>query len=103
MPAPRPPLAPATAFCPALGSGNRRQMAGGYLVGISLSGRWYLDRDHVFGFSPLLPFRLDTQCGDQFIGNGSYLTMEAAWLALAAVVWFVAFKFVQKPVNYFPV
>jgi hypothetical protein len=60
------------------------------------SGRWFLDRDHVYGFSPLCPFRLDTQCGDQFIGHGSYLTIEAAWLLSAAMVWFIAFKFVQK-------
>ena len=60
------------------------------------SGRWYLDRDHVYGFSPLAPFQLDTQCGDQFIGNGSYLTMEAAWLVLAGAVWFIAIKSVQK-------
>jgi len=60
------------------------------------SGRWYLDRDHVYGFSPFAPFQLDTQCGDQFIGDGSYLTMETAWFVLAAVVWFIAAKSIQK-------
>ena len=60
------------------------------------SGRWYLDRDHVYGFSPLWPFQLDTVCGDHFIGHGSYLTIEAAWLVFAAVLWLIAVKFVQK-------
>jgi hypothetical protein len=60
------------------------------------SGRWYLDRDHVYGFSPLFPFRLDTWCGDRFIGHGSYLTIEAAWLVFAVVVWLVAVKLVQQ-------
>jgi hypothetical protein len=59
-------------------------------------GRWYLDRDHVYGFCPLMPFRLDTVCGDHFIGHGSYLTIEAAWLVLAAAVWIVGVKVVQK-------
>lgn len=59
-------------------------------------GRWYLDRDHVFGFSPLWPFSLDTACGDHFIGHGSYLTIEAAWLLFAAVVWLVAVQLARK-------
>ena len=67
-----------------------------FLWMLLFSGRWYLDKDHVYGFSPLIPFQLDTQCGDQFIGYGSYVTIEAAWLAFAVVGWFIAVKFVQK-------
>src|SRR6266404_1308848 len=59
-------------------------------------GRWYLDRDHVYGFSPLWPFRLDTVCGDHFIGHGSYLTIEAAWSVFAAVVWLAAAQLARK-------
>ena len=63
-------------------------------------GRWYLDRDHVYGFSPLWPFRLDTVCGDHFIGHGSYLTIEAAWLVFAAAVWLVAAHLARKVSSY---
>jgi hypothetical protein len=63
-------------------------------------GRWYLDRDHVYGFSPLWPFQLDTVCGDHFIGHVSYLTIEAAWLVFAVVVWFVAAKLARKVSSY---
>ena len=59
-------------------------------------GHWYLDKDHVYGFCPLWPFQLDTVCGDHFIGHGSYLTIEAAWLVFAAVVWLVAAKLARK-------
>jgi len=59
-------------------------------------GRWYLDRDHVYGFTPLWPFQLDTMCGDHFIGHGSYLTVEAAWLTFAAAVWLVAAQLARK-------
>ncbi len=59
-------------------------------------GRWYLDRDHVYGFSPLWPFQLDTACGDHFIGHGSYLTIEGAWLVFAAVVWLMAAQLARK-------
>ena len=59
-------------------------------------GRWYLDKDHVYGFSPLCPFQLDTVCGDHFIGHGSYLTIEAAWLAFAGVVWVTAVQLARK-------
>jgi hypothetical protein len=59
-------------------------------------GRWYVDKDHVFGFSPLLPFRLDTQCGAHFIGHGSYLAIEAAWLLFAAAVWLAGVELARK-------
>ena len=59
-------------------------------------GRWYLDKDHVYGFSPLWPFQLDTVCGDHFVGHGSYLTIEAAWLVFAAVVWLIAAQLARK-------
>ena len=59
-------------------------------------GRLYVDRDLLFGFSPLLPFTLDQACDGHLLPGVSYTMMHGLWLVFAIATWTAAAKITRR-------